>query len=647
MKMFCSHESKALKASVFCWNHCYIKNNNMKVIKTLFLLSAFSILAASTLQAARIYVVYDPECMDRLEYNYFKDGNTGVYVAYHVRLSASERLVLEIGREDGIEQDRLPAGVVNCSNGLFDRQTMKRINNKSDELIIVYPTLNRRYIMMPVRIAALHQWNGQVISYNSPTYSFRFDTKEGAVGENISYNNPNVQVYFEGRMANDCSGAYIFRQYTNATGVANAYSEIVIAPEVGITEARSGLTPEDATNNVVVLERVNNRVFADHLLLACGKAPVSSSTANVDKTPVPGNDYTGSKGSGAQTKTSGATVATMHTVQPGETLYGIAKKYGVTVKQVQTWNKMGQSTSIRKGAQLQVGETSAETPASFESAGSNITTGKGMGSGSGGGSQAAKTTTGTYHIVKTGETIGYLAQKYGYTEKRFREFNNLGENDWIKVGQRLKTTDCECPQSTGLKSYESSGERFSPKGTIQPATNSSQVQEAGRSSAYYNYNYNQPSQQAQNSEAEIRPSAYSIYDSPIVMPAPQQQSNQSGMQYYDDAPLPITTEASTVPQTVRNSNPQNDFNDRTTPLIYDAQADYQTKSAPAATTNYANNGSLPQNYESGVSKNYHVVQSGENLYRIAKQYGLTMEYLRRINNMNTDDVFPNQRIALR
>lgn len=613
----------------------------MKVIRALLLLSAFLILTTSALEAARIYVVYDPECMDRLEYNYFKDGNTGVYVAYHVRLSASERLVLEIGREDGIEQDRLPAGVVNCSNGLFDRQTVKRINNKADELIIVYPTLNRRYIMMPVRIAALHQWNGQVISYNSPTYSFRFDTKEGAVGENISYNNPNVQVYFEGRMANDCSGAYIFRQYTNATGVANAYSEIVLAPEVGITEARSGLTPEDATNNVVVLERVNNLKFSDHLLLACGKAAVSPPTTNTTNNIGPtGYEYTGSKGN--TTKTSATGPATMHTVQSGETLYGIAKKHGVTVKQVQAWNKMGQSTSIRKGAQLQVSEAGASvTPSSFESTGSKIMTNKG---GDTQISTAATTTTGTYHIVKSGETIGYLAQKYGYTEKRFRDFNNLGENDWIKVGQRLKTTDCECPQSTGLKSYESPGTRLTPKGTIQPASVESQLKEQEvRTSSYYNYNYNQPSQQAltdaKSGETEIRPSAYSVYDSPIVMPAPQQQANLNGMQFYDDAPLPISTEASTVPQTVRNANPQYDFDERTTPLIYESQA--------APTTNYANEGSLPQNYESGVAKNYHIVQPGENLYRIAKQYGLTMEYLRRINNMSTDDLYANQRIALR
>lgn len=622
----------------------------MKVIKALFFLPAFLFFTASTLNAARIYVVYDPECMDRLEYNYYKDGNTGVYVAYHVRLSASERLVLEIGREDGIEQDRLPAGVVNCSNGLFDRQTVKRINNKADELIIVYPTLNRRYIMMPVRIAALHQWNGQVISYNSPTYSFRFDTKEGAVGENISYNNPNVQVYFEGRMANDCSGAYIFRQYTNATGVANAYSEIVIAPEVGITEARSGLTPEDATNNVVVLERVNNRKFSDHLLLACGKATNSNST--VDNTPSGPTsfDYTGSKGT-TQTKPSGGNgTTTMHTVQQGETLYGIAKKYGVSVKQVQTWNKMGSSTSIRRGSQLQVSETGGGVPDSFESTGSKTMTNKGVVEKQ----VTPSTTTGTYHVVKSGETVGYLAQKYGYTEKRFRDFNGLGENDWIKVGQRLKTTDCECPQSpsTGLKSYESTGDRLYPKGTIQPASSSSQVKEQEvRTSSYYNYNYNQPAQQAlndsRNGETEIRPSAYSVYDSPIVMPAPQQQANLNGMQFYDDAPLPISTEASTVPQTVRGANTQYDFDERTTPLFYESQTGAQAKTQPANPTSFANEGALPQNYESGVSKNYHVVQPGENLYRIAKQYGLTVEYLRRINNMSSDDVYANQRIALR
>jgi len=621
----------------------------MKVIKTLFLLPAFLMLTASTLEAARIYVVYDPECMDRLEYNYFKDGNTGVYVAYHVKLSASERIVFEVGREDGIEQDRLPAGVVNCSNGLFDRQTVKRINSKSDEVIIVYPTLNRRYIMMPVRIAAIHQWNGQVITYNSPTYSLRFDTKEGAVGENISYNNPNVQVYFEGRMTNECSGSYIFRQYTNATGVANAYSEIVIAPEVGIIEARSGLTPEDANNNVVVLERVNNRKFSDHLLLSCGKAPATTTQQTIvgaNTTVPPSYEYTAPKGTTLTNTTTTNTggVATMHTVDKGETLYGISKKYGVSVKQIQGWNNMGQSTSIRRGAQLKVSEAGAAATTSlksYDSSSSRINTLSAKGA-------QVQSPTGSYHIVKAGETVGQLAMKYGYTEKRFRQMNDLGDDDWIKVGQRLKTSDCDCPSGT-LKSYDTGSERLTPKGTTG-SLNASTSAMGGvvRSEGTY---YNQQQQALRAEEREIRPSAYSVYDAPIVMPAPTQQANQSGMQFYDDAPLPITTtEPSTVPQTVRTT--QYDFNERTTPLFYETPVNQSPSSTAAATTNqptsFSNEAAaLPQNYETGLAKDYHIVQSGENLYRIAKQYGLTVEYLRRVNNMNSDAVFANQRIALR
>nr|HAD50117.1 lytic transglycosylase [Algoriphagus sp.] len=43
-----------------------------------------------------------------------------------------------------------------------------------------------------------------------------------------------------------------------------------------------------------------------------------------------------------------------HTVSPGETLYAISKKYGVTVDQLKTWNQIGSQNIISVGQKLTI-----------------------------------------------------------------------------------------------------------------------------------------------------------------------------------------------------------------------------------------------------------------------------------------------------
>jgi uncharacterized protein YkwD len=58
--------------------------------------------------------------------------------------------------------------------------------------------------------------------------------------------------------------------------------------------------------------------------------------------------------------------------------------------------------------------------------------------------------TGGWHTVRTGETAESIAEIYGYTTWRFREFNDLEAWRVLKPGAVVKTTDCSCgPQSGG------------------------------------------------------------------------------------------------------------------------------------------------------------------------------------------------------
>ncbi len=146
-----------------------------------------------------------------------------------------------------------------------------------------------------------------------------------------------------------------------------------------------------------------------------------------------------------------------HIVQQGETMYGIARRYGLRVEQLQEWNTLGQSTAISPCGRLRI--LPNEMPTSFET--KDLLVAKGA-------VTTEKTNTSTpfwkkekskIYEAKKGDTYFSIAQRYGYTVDRLLEMNGLDENEAIKIGQKFQVSDCNCPADSKLnknapKSYE-------------------------------------------------------------------------------------------------------------------------------------------------------------------------------------------------
>ncbi len=120
-----------------------------------------------------------------------------------------------------------------------------------------------------------------------------------------------------------------------------------------------------------------------------------------------------------------------HSVRSGETLGSIAKKYGVTVKQLQTWNHL-KSTNLKIGQRLAIYTSGA--PAS-----------------SPGEAPVARATRTTTHTVQKGETLGSLANKYKCSVTDLKEWNNLKSTS-LQVGQKLRVYPPEQAQASTVKS---------------------------------------------------------------------------------------------------------------------------------------------------------------------------------------------------
>lgn len=109
-----------------------------------------------------------------------------------------------------------------------------------------------------------------------------------------------------------------------------------------------------------------------------------------------------------------------YTVKSGDTIGKIAMIFKTKVSKLIKWNNL-KSSRIYEGQKLKIGESSTAKRISSRFLRKHKPTGKNV----------------KIHIVKRGETLGYIAEKYHTRTSSIRKWNKL-KGSKIKIGQKLK-----------------------------------------------------------------------------------------------------------------------------------------------------------------------------------------------------------------
>jgi LysM repeat protein len=144
-----------------------------------------------------------------------------------------------------------------------------------------------------------------------------------------------------------------------------------------------------------------------------------------------------------------------HQVQPGETLFAISRRYQVTIAELQQWNNL-RDTNLELGRELTIflpenGDAertrppiaNVEPPAAEPEERTPIVRVGEMPAGN------------TFYNVRSGDTLYRIASEHSMTVAELRELNNL-DSDMLRVGQRLTVREVRASAPSVAESAESS-----------------------------------------------------------------------------------------------------------------------------------------------------------------------------------------------
>lgn len=284
-------------------------------------------------------------------------------------------------------------------------------------------------------------------------------------------------------------------------------------------------------------------------------------------------------------QSSGSLSTSTYTVAPGDSLYAIATKFGVTIAQLKAWNQLssdmiyvGQKLSIQTGTGNTAVTPSPSTPA-------NPTTP----------STSVQDNAQTYTVV-AGDSVWKIANQFGISMDELRSLNHI-QNNFIYPGQVLKIRLIS--SSNGTTTVPTPTTPSIPSQNQSTNTGSNQTASVG------------------NYTVKAGDSLWSIANKHGLSVAQLKSMNGlSSDMIYAGQKLTVKTGASSTSSTTSSAN-----------------TNTGTTTNPVTNTQTSNASS-------------YTVKSGDSLWSIANKHGLSISQLKSINHLSSDMIYPGQKLMV-
>ena len=129
----------------------------------------------------------------------------------------------------------------------------------------------------------------------------------------------------------------------------------------------------------------------------------------------------------------------IHVVKRGESLARIAKRYGVSTRELLAANDMANGNKLKAGSKLQV-PIRGDSPAVDDVlvASTAVSDARPVRVKAAPPASSSASTEHRTHRVRSGQTLGAIAMRYSTSIKKIRELNGLAESDVLRAGATIK-----------------------------------------------------------------------------------------------------------------------------------------------------------------------------------------------------------------
>ena len=319
------------------------------------------------------------------------------------------------------------------------------------------------------------------------------------------------------------------------------------------------------------------------------------------------------------TATTSRTSGGNYLVQPGDTLYSIARRSGMSLNSLLTLNGLSQSSVIYPGQSLTISQSDnrVATKSSY--------TAKPLASGA--------STSGTY-TVQAGDTLYSIARRSGMSLNTLLSLNGLSQSSVIHPGQTLKLSGASNATVASPVSYKSTASSASTSDTYTVQAGDTLYSIARRSGMSLNTllsinGLSQSSVIRPGQTLSVSGSASQTTATPVSY---QTTSTSTGNGTYTvkagDTLYRIAYNHGISLTTLLSINGLSE-----TSTIRPGQQLVVSGSAKATTSTTK---ATTVSYSTGAST--HTVQAGDTLFRIAKNNGLTLSELRALNGLTSNTI---------
>ena len=488
------------------------------------------------------------------------------------------------------------------------------------------------YASLMIAQAALESgWGGSYLS--TAAYNL-FGVKWNGSG---AYINLSTQEYYGGAYHTVMAR---FQRYSSYTESLNAYADLICSHFPRSTKAQASSYAVAAQNlrNGVYGTYATDPSYASKLISVIERYNLTQYDTGTVMKPVSNNTNSNNNNNNNSNNNSNTSVATngTYTAVAGDSLWGIAHKFGMTLDELKKANGLtsnnlyvGQTLKVRKSAQQ---NTNNETNQNQNSNGNNNDR-----------PQQTVTSAGTY-TVKSGDSLWGIATKHGCSVNDLKSWNHLSSN-LIYVGQKLvigqkKST---VQQQQGKKEPQ------------QTTSNETYTVKSGDSLWKIATNHNMSVSQLKNLNKLSNDMIFvgqKLVVSEKKQSAPSQNQNKPS-QNQVTKPSTYTVKSGDSVWKIAHEcgmsmNELVSLNGIKNNLIFPGQVLKVKAGAKAENVSKSEtSGSKNQNAASNGSSSTYTVKSGDSVWKISHEHGMSMDELKSLNGLKDNLIIPGQVLKIK